>query len=71
MRCHRFAHRENFSLLARTACVCIPRVFPSKVDLRESGVATPVKMQNPWNTCWSFAATAAIDEASAKLGDGF
>lgn len=109
MRCHRFAHRENFSLLARTACavfvtagtlLCplsafaveqdtydswvealkavdkesyaeyaaapvsadyIPKVFPSKVDLRESGVVTPVKMQNPWNTCWSFAATAASE----------
>ena len=59
----------RISRCLRTACVCIPRVFPLKVDLRESGVATPVEMQNPWNTCWSFAATAAIDEASAKLGD--
>jgi C1A family cysteine protease len=38
-----------------------PGVFPSKVDLRENGVVTPVKMQNPWNTCWSFAVTAASE----------
>ena len=35
--------------------------FPSKFDLRERGTITPVKSQNPWGTCWSFATIAASE----------
>ena len=35
--------------------------FPSKFDLRDLGRVTPVKQQNPWGTCWAFAATAAAE----------
>ena len=35
--------------------------YPAKFDLRDKGVVTPVKMQNPWSTCWSFAGTAAAE----------
>ena len=28
--------------------------FPVRFDLRDYGVVTPVKYQNPWSTCWSF-----------------
>ncbi len=35
--------------------------FPSKFDLRERNTITPVKMQNPWGTCWSFATIAASE----------
>lgn len=35
--------------------------LPSHYDLRELGVVTPVKNQNPWNTCWGFAAIAAAE----------
>lgn len=35
--------------------------LPEKLDLRERGVVTPVKLQNPWGTCWAFGATAASE----------
>lgn len=35
--------------------------LPLKYDLRELGVVTPVKNQNPWNSCWGFAAIAAAE----------
>ncbi len=41
----------------------IADTFPEKFDLRDRGVITPVKSQNPWGTCWSFA-TIGASEAS-------
>ncbi len=35
--------------------------FPEKFDLRDKGVVTPVKFQNPWGTCWGFSAIAAAE----------
>ena len=35
--------------------------FPEKYDLRARGTVTPVKAQNPWGTCWSFATIAASE----------
>lgn len=32
-----------------------------KLDLRERGVVTPVKLQNPWGTCWGFSIIAACE----------
>lgn len=37
--------------------------FPAHFDLRERGVVTSVKDQDPWGTCWSFG-TIAASEAS-------
>ena len=36
-------------------------VLPSAYDLRDLGVVTPVKFQNPWGTCWGFGAIAASE----------
>ncbi len=35
--------------------------FPERFDLRDQGVVTPVKCQNPWGTCWGFSAVAAAE----------
>ncbi|MDO4267933.1 MAG: C1 family peptidase [Eubacteriales bacterium] len=35
--------------------------FPETFDLRDRGVVTPVKLQNPWGTCWGFSAIAAAE----------
>lgn len=35
--------------------------LPPKFDLRDLGVVTPVKLQNPFGTCWGFAAIAAAE----------
>ncbi len=35
--------------------------FPSSYDLRDEGVVTSVKQQNPWGACWGFAAIAASE----------
>ena len=43
--------------------------FPSRFDLRDLGVVTPVKSQDPWGTCWAFAATAASESSIlTKMG---
>ena len=35
--------------------------LPSKFDLRERGVVTPVKNQGSWGTCWTFGVSAAAE----------
>lgn len=35
--------------------------LPTKYDLRDFGIVTPVKNQKPWNSCWGFAAIAAAE----------
>lgn len=35
--------------------------FPAAFDLRDTDKVTPVKFQNPWGTCWGFAAIAASE----------
>ena len=42
--------------------------LPSKLDLRDRGVVTPVKFQNPWGTCWGFAAVAASETSILSEG---
>lgn len=35
--------------------------FPAQFDLRDRGTVAPVRSQNPWGTCWSFATVAASE----------
>ena len=45
------------------------QTFPAAFDLRDKGVVTPVKNQNPWGSCWAFAATAATETSIlTKMG---
>lgn len=42
-----------------------------KFDLRDRDVVTPVKLQNPWGTCWGFGAIAASETSIlSELGWG-
>ncbi|MBQ7077139.1 MAG: hypothetical protein IJM91_03270 [Lachnospiraceae bacterium] len=44
--------------------------FPAKFDLREYGLVTPVKDQNPYGTCWTFATCASLESNALVLGLG-
>lgn len=48
-------------LPAATAEDAVEDTYPIRFDLREYGVVTPVKIQNPWGTCWSFGGIAAAE----------
>ncbi|WP_303203594.1 C1 family peptidase [Raoultibacter timonensis] len=46
-------------------------VLPAAFDLRDEGYVTPVRFQNPWNSCWSFGVASAseasvVSEAAQK-----
>ena len=43
--------------------------FPTHFDLRERGVVTPVKMQNPWQCCWAFSGIAAAETSLLSMLD--
>lgn len=46
--------------------------FPTRFDLREQGVVTPVKSQGNFGTCWSFGATAAAETSIlSSLGETY
>ncbi len=43
--------------------------LPEKYDLRDvdgKNYVSPVKLQNPWGTCWSFGGTAAVETSYAS-----
>ena len=44
--------------------------LPSSWDSREHGWITPVKNQNPWGTCWTFASYATLETQLLKSGRG-
>ena len=35
--------------------------MPSRYDMRDEEIVTPVKLQYPWGTCWSFGSIAAAE----------
>ena len=42
--------------------------FPEVYDLRNLGYVTPVKLQNPFGSCWAFAAIAAAESSILSSG---
>lgn len=40
--------------------------LPLSYYLTNAGYVTPVKMQNPWGDCWSFAVVAAVESSILK-----
>ncbi len=43
--------------------------FPSRYDLRNTGKVSPVKDQDPWGSCWTFATMGSAE--SSALGRGW
>ena len=60
---------QDFS---RTAGMQVPGVralaLPATYDLRTLGRVTPVKNQNPYGTCWSFAACGSLESCILASG---
>ena len=42
--------------------------FPAVYDMRELGYITPVRLQNPFGSCWAFAAIAAAESSILSSG---
>ena len=42
----------------KTKCL---KLYPSRYDLRDLGVVTPIKNQNHYGTCWAFATFGALE----------
>ena len=50
-----------FALLPLCGAASAESGLPSRYDMREYGIVTPVKLQYPWGSCWSFGAVAAAE----------
>lgn len=48
----------------------IPGSRPSSLDWRDNGKISAVKNQNPWGTCWCFAAIASAESEYKELVTG-
>ncbi|WP_195270163.1 lectin like domain-containing protein [Eubacterium sp. 1001713B170207_170306_E7] len=44
--------------------------LPEKYDLREQGLVTGIRNQNPWGSCWSFGNTSSIESNAVRQGAG-
>lgn len=42
--------------------------FPESYDLRDEGMVTGVRFQNPWGTCWAFGPIAAMESNALMQG---
>ena len=57
-----FSGAPQTGLAAKTASsLTYEGRFPTRYDLRDDGVVTPVKCQSPFGCCWAFAALAAAE----------
>lgn len=50
-----------FAMIAGIIPASAEENLPERFDQRDLGIVTPVKKQSPFQTCWAFAATSAIE----------
>lgn len=55
------AFHQSEDIITPTVSDTLRTDFPEVFDLRDYGVVTPVKQQNPFGTCWGFSAIAASE----------
>ncbi len=55
----------NYQQVAQAATV----TFPARFDLRDEGMLTSMKNQNPWGTCWAHATIGSL-ESGVLMGGG-
>ena len=56
---------EGMSIIASNITINITNL-PSRYDLRQEGLVTPVKDQGYMGACWAFGATGALESAFLK-----
>ncbi len=44
--------------------------LPERYDLRDKGLVTGIRNQNPWGACWSFGNTSSIESNAVLKGAG-
>ncbi|MCF7935444.1 MAG: SYNERG-CTERM sorting domain-containing protein [Synergistales bacterium] len=64
-----FSHLAGKSFVPRSARKQV-NTAPAQYDLRSLGEVSPVKDQNPYGLCWTFAAQASIESSMLKQGMG-
>ena len=47
--------------LLAACCSASADGLPSRYDMRNDGIVTPVKLQYPWGSCWAFSTIAAAE----------
>ena len=47
-----------FSVLPISASAAGENELPASFDLRDRGVVTPIRIQDPWGSCWAFDSNA-------------
>ena len=55
------AYGESPSGTVKSTEPSVKGELPTQFDLRDRGVVTPVKRQEPWGNCWAYAAIASAE----------